>query len=90
MKKDYDKDEIHEITLKIASETYRIRQIFESCKTMEHVDNTNRLACFLIDKWYWIAGQYGLFIAADKIWPMIHSAADDMELFYREAKTRVK
>ena len=89
MKKDYD-SEVDKYLLKIASETHRIRQIFESCTTMEHVDNTNRLSCFLIDKWYRFAGKYGIFTAADKIWPMIRAAADDMELFYRKAKARVK
>ena len=88
MKKD-SKKEIHELLLKIESETYRIRQIFESCITMEHVNNTNRLACAVTSKWYYFADQFGITYAACYIWPMINAAVNDMEKFLREAKRRV-
>lgn len=86
MKKD---SETEKYILKIAQECYRIRQIFESCKTLEHVENTNNLACFLVDKWSWFCHKYSYAYTCHYIWPMINDAAKDMERFYREARTRV-
>ena len=77
-----------ELKLKIPQETYYIRKIFESCKTLEQVNNTNRLACFLVDKWCWHGRHFGLSdaIYLDKF---ISSAANDMESFLNQAKDRV-
>ena len=74
--------------LKIAQETYHIRRIFESCKTLEQVKNANRLACFLVDKWSWYESQLG-FSGSFDVNRLIMKAAGDMTHFYNEAKDRI-
>lgn len=74
--------------LKIAQETYHIRRIFESCKTLEQVKNTNKLACFLVDKWSWYESQLG-FSGSFDVDRLIMTAAGDMTHFYNEAKDRI-
>ena len=78
-----------ELVLKIETETLKIRKMFESCATLEHVDVTNKLACFLVDKWYWYGSHFDLGYRCHKIWPWIDSAASDMTKFYNEARKRV-
>ena len=78
-----------ELVLKIETETLKIRKIFESCVTLEHVDVTNKLACFLVDKWNWYGSNFDLGYTCNKIWPWINSAASDMTKFYNEARKRV-
>jgi hypothetical protein len=74
-----------EIKLKISQETYYIRRMLESCKTLEQVKNANRLACSLVDKWFWYKRHFGLSDSFD-IDKLIVAAADDMTSFYNEAK----
>lgn len=78
----------NELKLKISQETYYIRRMFESCKTVEQVNNANRLACFLVDKWSWYGNDFGM---ADSIrmYKYIMSASNDMESFWKKAKDRV-
>ena len=78
-----------ELIFKIETETFKIRKIFETCVTLEHVDNTNKLACFLVDKWYSYCSHFDFRYRIDNIWPWIDSAAKDMANFYNEAKKRV-
>lgn len=75
----------NELKLKIAQETYYIRRMLESCKTLEQAKNANRLACSLIDKWFWYTKHFGLSDSFD-IDRLIMRAADDMTLFYDQAK----
>ena len=78
----------NELKLKIEQETYYIRRMFESCKTLEQVKNANRLACSLVDKWGWYTGHFGLSDSFD-LDRLITSAADDMTQFYGQAKDRI-
>lgn len=75
----------NELKLKIAQETYYIRRMLESCKTLEQAKNANRLACSLVDKWCWYTKHFCLSDSFD-IDKLIMRAADDMERFYNEAK----
>ena len=78
----------NEVMLKIAQETYYIRRMFESCKTMEQHKNTNNLACFLVDKWSWYEKAFGFSDAID-ISKRIMKAASDMTQFYDQARDRI-
>lgn len=78
-----------ELVHKICDETYHIRKIIESCKTVEQIDNANRLACSLIDKWYNLKADFSLSYGAD-ILPYIESAANDMTKFIEETKKKLK
>ncbi len=78
-----------ELFFKIETETFKIRKIFESCVTLEQVDNTNNLACFLVNKWYSYCSHFDLRYRIDKIWPWIDIAAKDMAKFYNEAMKRI-
>jgi len=78
-----------ELILKIGQETYYLRKIFESCETIEQVKSANRLACFLVgDRWPWYESEFGLHTQISIHWT-ISDAANDLELFYRQAKDRV-
>ena len=80
----------NELILKIGQETYYIRKMFESCKTIEQVKSANRLACFLVgDRWPWYESEFGLNTQISIDWT-IRDAANDLELFYRQAKKRVE
>lgn len=78
----------NELKLKIAQETYYIRRMLESCKTLEQAKNANRLACSLVDKWCWYAKHFGLSdsFSLDRL---IMGAASDMTLFYDQARNRI-
>ena len=54
----------NDLITKIAQDTYHIRVVVESCQTIEQVENSNKWACSMIDKWY------GMF---DKEWSMCES-----------------
>lgn len=77
-----------EIKLKISQETYYIRRMLESCKTLEQVNSANKLACSLVDKWCWYTKHFGLSDSFD-IDRLIMRAAEDMTLFYDQAKDRI-
>jgi len=79
-----------ELILKIEQETYHLRKMFESCKTEEQIQGVNRLACFLIGtKWSHLELNFSLHESI-KIHDTINDSANDLELFYRQAKKRVK
>ena len=79
-----------ELIFKIEQETYHLRKMFESCKTEEQVQGVNRLACFLIGtKWSNLELNFSLYESI-KISQTIHDSANDLELFYNQAKKRVE
>ena len=77
-----------EIKLKISQETYYIRRMLESCKTLEQVNSANKLACSLVDKWCWYTKHFGLSSSFD-LDKLIMGAAGDMTQFYSHAKDRI-
>lgn len=79
-----------ELILKIEQETYHLRKMFESCKTEEQIQGVNRLACFLIGtKWNHLELNLSLHESI-KTSQTINNSASDLELFYRQAKKRLK
>lgn len=76
-----------ELVYKICNETYHMRKIIESCETSEQINNANRLACSLVDKWYNLEANFSLSCGADVLL-YIDSAANDMTKFIEEAKKK--
>ena len=78
-----------ELIYKIGDETYRMRKIIESCKTIEQIDSANSLACSLVDKWYNLNANFSLSYGADVLL-YIESAANDMTVFIRKTKEKIQ
>lgn len=74
---------------KICDETYHMRKIIESCETIEQIENINKWACSLVDKWYNLKSDFGLSYGVD-VMRYIDSAADDMTVFIRKSKEKIQ
>lgn len=77
-----------ELIYKICNETYHMIKIIESCETSEQINNANRLACSLVDKWYNLEAKFSLSCVADALL-YIDSAANDITKFIEEAKKKI-
>ena len=77
-----------ELIYKICNETYHMIKIIESCETSEQINNANRLACSLVDKWYNLEEKFSLSYGASVLL-YIDSAANDMTKFIEEAKKKI-
>lgn len=80
-----------ELILKIQTETYHCRRIFESCVTEPQVKNTLRLANSLVSKWFAILENHFEVLSSRycEVSRWIGDASNDLTMFYNEAKRRV-
>ena len=79
----------NELITKIAQDTYHVRVVIESCQTIEQVENSNKWACSMIDKWYWLfTKELGIWESAT-LWPYVDRAARDLTKFIDDARNRV-
>lgn len=74
---------------KICDETYHIIRVIDSCKSIEQLENANRWACSLIDKWYNLLKNFSLYSSVD-VSKYIDSAADDMTKAIEIKKKHIK
>ena len=74
---------------KICDETYHVIRVIDSCKTIEQLENTNRWACSLMDKWYNLLEKFSLYSGAD-VQRYIDSAASDMTVAIAKQKKCIK
>lgn len=74
---------------KICDETYHIIRVIDSCNTIEQLENANRWACSLLDKWYNLLKNFSLFSSVD-VRMYIDSAADDMTKAIEIKKEHIK
>jgi hypothetical protein len=74
---------------KICDETYHAIRVINSCKTIEQLENANRWACSLVDKWYKLSEKFSLYSGAD-VQRYIDSAASDMTVAIEKQKKYIK
>lgn len=81
-----------DLITKIINDTYRVKELFESCTTIEQVMNVLALSNFLVAvKWYNMLDNMHYSMnewSEQRLW--VKSAANDLTTFYHEAKDRVK
>ena len=73
---------------KICDETYHVIRVINSCKTIEQLENANKWACSLVDKWYNLLEKFSLCSGAD-LHRYIDSAASDMTVAIAKQKKRI-
>ena len=73
----------------ICNETYYIIRVINSCKTLEQLENANKWACSLIDKWYNMLEKISFYYTADVI-RYIDSSATDMTKAIETKKEQLK
>lgn len=74
---------------KICDETYHIIRVIDSCKTIDQLENANRWACSILDKWYNLQEKFSLYSGVN-VQRYIESAADDMTAAIAKQKKRIK
>ena len=74
---------------KICDETYHAIRVINSCKTIEQLENANKWACSLVDKWYKLSEKFSLYSGAD-VQRYIDSAASDMTVAIAKQKKYIK
>jgi hypothetical protein len=79
----------NELITKIAQDTYHIRVVVESCQTIEQVENTNKWACSMIDKWNHMRDKDWSILEYSDIWEYIDRASRDLTNFIDDARNRV-
>lgn len=79
----------NDLITKIAQDTYHIRVVVESCQTIEQVENSNKWACSMIDKWYGMFDKEWSICESSRLWPYIDRASIDLTKFIDGARERV-
>lgn len=79
----------NDLITKIAQDTYHIRVVVESCQTIEQVENSNKWARSMIDKWYGMFDKEWSMCESSRLWPYIDRASRDLTKFIEDARERV-
>lgn len=79
----------NDLITKIAQDTYHIRVVVESCQTIEQVENSNKWAYSMIDKWYGMFDKEWAMCESSRLWPYIDRASRDLTKFIDDARERV-
>jgi hypothetical protein len=79
----------NELITKIAQDTYHVRVVVESCQTIEQVENSNKWACSMIDKWYHLCDKDWSILECSGIWKYVDRASRDLTKFLDDARNRV-
>jgi hypothetical protein len=74
---------------KICNETYHIIRVINSCKTIEQLENANRWACSLLDRWYNLLEKFSLGSGVN-VQRYIDSAVTDMTKAIAKQKKHIK
>ena len=79
----------NDLITKIAQDTYHIRVVVESCQTIEQVENSNKWAYSMIDKWYGMFDKEWGMCESSRLWLYIDRASRDLTKFIDDARERV-
>ena len=79
----------NDLITKIAQDTYHIRVVVESIQTNEQVENSNKWACSMIDKWYGMFDKEWSMCESSRLWPYVDRASRDLTKFIEDARERV-
>ena len=79
----------NDLITKIAQDTYHIRVVVESCQTIEQVENSNKWACSMIDKWHGMFDKEWSICESSRLWPYVDRASRDLTKFIDDARERV-